>query len=47
MGVEGTAAPEAIVAAVQAAGYGASVKGAGQSATPAAQEDARADHETP
>ena len=47
MGVEGTAAPEAIVAAVQAAGYGASVKGAGQSASPAAQEDALADHETP
>ena len=47
MGVEGTAAPEAIVAAVQAAGYGASVKGAGQSASPAAREEALADHETP
>ena len=47
MGVEGTAAPEAIVAAVQAAGYGASVKGAGKSASPAAREEALADHETP
>ena len=47
MGVEGTAAPEAIVAAVQAAGYGASVKGAGQSASPAAREEALAAHETP
>ena len=47
MGVEGTAAPETIVAAVQAAGYGASVKGAGQSASPAAREEALADHETP
>ena len=31
MGVEGTAAPQAIIAAVQAAGYGASLKGRGQS----------------
>ena len=28
MGVDGTAAPEAIIAAVEAAGYGASQKGA-------------------
>ena len=28
MGVEGTASPEKIIAAVQAAGYGASLKGA-------------------
>ena len=28
MGVEGSAAPEAVIAAVEAAGYGASVKGA-------------------
>ena len=49
MGVEGTANPSAIIAAVEAAGYGASPKGApGQSAVPAAMdEDALADHETP
>ena len=49
MGVEGTANPSAIIAAVEAAGYGASLKGApGQSAAPAAMdEDALADHETP
>ena len=49
MGVEGTATPSAIIAAVEAAGYGASLKGApGQSAAPAAMdEDALADHETP
>ena len=29
MGVEGTAAPQAIIAAVEAAGYGASKKGGG------------------
>ena len=47
MGVEGTAADQAIIDAVQAAGYGASVKGAQQSASPAAGADALADHETP
>ena len=47
MGVEGTAADQAIIDAVQAAGYGASVKGAQQSANPAAGADALADHETP
>ena len=49
MGVEGTANPSAIIAAVEAAGYGASLKGApGQGAAPAAMdEDALADHETP
>ena len=48
MGVEGTASPEAIISAVQEAGYGASVKGAGSAASsPAAGEDALADHETP
>ena len=47
MGVEGTAAYQAIIDAVQAAGYGASVKGAQQSAGPAAGADALADHETP
>ena len=37
MGVEGTAAPADIIAAVEAAGYGASEKGAGgQKAAPAA-----------
>ena len=47
MGVEGTASPEAIIQAVQQAGYGASKKGA--ESTPAAgpDSDALADHETP
>ena len=35
MGVEGTAAPEEVIAAVEAAGYGASVKGADKSKTSA------------
>ena len=47
MGVEGTASAEAIVSAVQAAGYGASLKGASCAPTAAAQEDALADRETP
>ncbi len=48
MGVEGTATPDAVISAVQAAGYGASLKGAAQSAPSIAeQEDALADHETP
>ena len=54
MGVEGTATPEEIVAAVEKAGYGASVKkqknsGAGVSGerTGASQEDLLADRETP
>ena len=45
MGVEGTAADDAIICAVQDAGYGASVKGQGKAEAPA--EDALADHETP
>ncbi len=45
MGVEGDASPEAIIAAVEAAGYGASVKGEAQTAAPA--PDALADRETP
>ena len=45
MGVEGNAADEAIICAVQEAGYGASVKGQGKAEAPA--EDALADHETP
>ena len=49
MGVEGTASPEAIVAAVEEAGYGAAPKdgGAASSATAGASEDALADKETP
>ena len=46
MGVEGTAGEQAVIAAVEAAGYGASVKGAPAAATPAA-DDPLADHETP
>lgn len=45
MGVEGDAADTAVIQAVQAAGYGASVKGAAKET--AAAEDALADHETP
>ena len=37
----------AIIAAVEAAGYGASRKGAGKAASPAAEEDALRDRETP
>ena len=47
MGVEGTASAQAVVSAVQAAGYGASLKGASSVPTAAAQEDALADRETP
>ena len=43
MGVEGTASAQAVVSAVQAAGYGASLKGASCAPTAAAQEDALAD----
>ena len=46
MGIEGTAAPDAIIQAVQNAGYGASLRG--QEASPAAAgTDALADHQTP
>ena len=45
MMVDGSAAPDAIIKAVQDAGYGASVKGAQESS--AAEEDALADHDTP
>lgn len=45
MGVEGTAAPQEIIQAVQAAGYGASEKGVKSS--PSQEQDALADHETP
>ncbi len=49
MGVEGTAADAAIIAAVEAAGYGAAPKGAEQqnSVAIANDEEALADHETP
>ena len=48
MGVEGSATPDAVISAVQAAGYSASLKGAAQSVPSIAeQEDALADHETP
>ena len=46
MGVEGTAEPSAILAAVEAAGYGASEKGAAQS-SPSADEQQLEDRETP
>ena len=45
MGVEGTASDAAIQAAVEAAGYGASPKGAARAAAP--EEDALVDRETP
>ena len=49
MGVDGTASDEAIIAAVEGAGYGASPKGAdgAKAAAPAEGEDALADRETP
>ena len=48
MGVEGTAAPAAIIQAVENAGYGASLKGANAAqAAPGAAEDALRDRETP
>ena len=45
MGVEGTADDQSIIAAVEAAGYGASLKGAEKAAS--ADEDALADRDTP
>ncbi|SFO32004.1 Cu2+-exporting ATPase [Pseudobutyrivibrio sp. UC1225] len=47
MGVEGTASPEAIIAAVEAAGYGASIKAEGGAKEQAASEDSLKDTETP
>ena len=51
MGVEGTASPQAIIAAVEEAGYGAAVRGAGEDRRASASlmdaEEALADHETP
>ena len=46
MGVEGTASPAAIIAAVEKAGYGATKKGEAKAA-PSADEDALQDRETP
>ena len=46
MGVEGTVSPESIIAAVEAAGYGASLKNA-PSAAKAAQKEEIKDKETP
>ena len=47
MGVEGTAEAEAIISAVTAAGYGASLKGAEKTASQSADADALKDRETP
>ena len=48
MGVEGTATPDVIIKAVEAAGYGASVKGEkSNSPSKQEQEDALADKTTP
>ena len=47
MGVEGSAKDSEIIAAVEAAGYGASVKGAEKAAAQAPGEDALADRATP
>ncbi|MBR1457365.1 MAG: heavy metal translocating P-type ATPase [Oscillospiraceae bacterium] len=46
MGVEGTADERAVIAAVEAAGYGASARGAEKTAA-SAEEDALVDRETP
>ncbi len=47
MGVEGTATPQTIIAAVQAAGYGASEKGAEAVVSPSEAEKQLEDHDTP
>ncbi len=50
IGVEGIASPEAVIAAVEAAGYGASEKGTGQNSqtmSASAQEEMLKDKETP
>ena len=47
MGVEGTATPQVIIAAVQAAGYGASEKGAETAVSPSEAEKQLEDHDTP
>ena len=47
MGVEGTARPEDIIAAVEAAGYGAAVKGGSERKSSASSDDSLKDTETP
>ena len=47
MGVEGSASSKEIIAAVEAAGYGASIKGAEAASSPAQSDDVLADRETP
>ena len=47
MGVEGTAPAEAVIKAVEEAGYGASVKGAETKQKAGAAEDTLTDKETP
>ena len=47
MGVEGTAGPEEIIKAVEAAGYGCREKGAAKKVDHAAEEEALKDRETP
>ncbi len=47
MGVEGSATPEAVIAAVRAAGYGAKLKGENPQAAETAGDDPLADRETP
>ena len=47
MGVEGTVTPETVIAAVEKAGYGASLKGAERTPAMDGGEDALADKETP
>ena len=47
MGVEGSAAPGEIIAAVEAAGYGAALKGAEKAGAASADPDALKDRETP
>ncbi len=47
MGVEGTASPEDIIAAVEAAGYGASIKGGAAKGSTSSADDSLKDTETP
>ena len=47
MGVEGSASPEAIIAAVEAAGYGARIEGGGKAKAVPVSEDSLEDTETP
>ncbi len=47
MGVEGTANAQAVISAVEAAGYGASLKGGAKADAVAREEDALKDRETP